>query len=307
MKLLANEEGRPGLNAALNALRAGKPGMDAIVSGVSEVERSLDARSVGYGGWPNLIGVMEFDASVMDGDTLQSGAVGGLQGIVSAVKVARLVMDESPHEILIGDGAQRFALDAGMELEETLYEDSRRTWQQTLAASFSHEQLQAFPDGSLAALPVISTNPELMRDTTVFLSRDVDQSLATASSTSGWAFKHPGRLGDAPICGAGFYADSAVGAVACTHTGEMTIRAATSSSIVNAMRAGASIDDAVQFGIDGLKRLRKGFLGGVVIHAMDAGGAHRVANFRCGEHIRYWLWSDVLSEPQLRDAEIVVE
>ena len=307
MKLLANEEGRPGISVALVALRDGASGIDAMVDGVTAVERSLDARSVGFGGWPNLLGEMEFDASVMDGDTLESGAVGGLKGVVNAVEVARRVKDESPHQILVGEGATRFATDAGLPLEETLYENSRAVWETTLRQRLGSEQMSRFPEGRLADLPVISVNPEHMRDTTVFLSQDANGTLATASSTSGWAFKHPGRLGDAPVCGAGFYADSAVGAVACTHTGEMTIRAATSSSIIGAMRAGATLQEAVAVGVDGLKRLRSGFIGGVVIHALSAAGDHLVTNFHCGEHIRYWLWVPGLAEAELCDADWVVE
>lgn len=307
MKLLANEEGRPGIATATTGLRAGQAGIDAIVAGVSLVERSLDARSVGFGGWPNLLGEMEFDASVMDGDSLDTGAVGALKGIVGAVKVAQLVKDRSPHQILVGSGAQRFALDAGFKLEETLYDDSGRQWRKTLEESLSADQLSAFPDVNLTALPIMAANPEDLRDTTVYLCRDVNQSICSASSTSGWGWKHPGRLGDAPICGAGFYADSKYGAAACTHTGEMTIRANTAGAVVGALKAGKSLQNAVMSAVHDLERLVSGFTGGVVIHAMDANENHLVVNFRCEDQIRYWLWTPEMETAELCDAEIVVE
>lgn len=307
MKLLANEEGRPGIGIAVAALQDQALGLDAIVQGVTAVEYSTDARSVGFGGWPNLLGEMEFDASVMDGDRLESGAVGALQGIVSAVAVARQVMDESPHQILVGEGARRFAVDAGFEPEETLYGDSSRQWRETLRANLSAEQFATFPNVRLAALPVTAADPEQIRDTTVFLCRDRNKTISTASSTSGWAWKHPGRLGDAPICGAGFYADSKHGAAACTHTGEMAIRAGTAHTVVSALKRGASLEAAAKIAIDDLLRLRTGYLGGVVIHMLDARENHLVVNFRCEERIRYWMWHPELEAAQLCDADIVVE
>jgi len=307
LKLLANEEGRPGIAIAVAALQSGASGLDAIVRGVTAVEYSTDARSVGFGGWPNLLGEMEFDASVMDGDRLESGAVGALQGIVSAVAVAREVMEDSPHQVLVGEGARRFAMDAGFELEETLYEDSSRQWRKTLCANLSAEQFAAFPKVRLSELPVMAGNPEQIRDTTVFLCRDRSNTISTASSTSGWAWKHPGRLGDAPICGAGFYADSKYGAAACTHTGEMAIRAVTAHTVVSALKAGASLEASAKMAIDDLARLRSGYLGGVVIHMLDAQDNHLVVNFRCQEQIRYWMWHPELEAAQLFDADIVVE
>jgi len=307
LKLLANEEGRPGIAVAVAALKNQASGLDAIVQGVTAVEYSTEARSVGFGGWPNLLGEMEFDASVMDGDSLDSGAVGALQGVVSAVAVARQVLEQSPHQILVGSGAQRFARDAGFKLEETLYGDSCDQWRETLRATLSDEQFAAFPDTSLSALPVIAANPEQVRDTTVYLCRDHKKTISTASSTSGWGWKHPGRLGDAPICGAGFYADSHYGAAACTHTGEMAIRAGTAHTVVSALKAGAPLEAAAEMAIDDLKRLRSGFLGGVVIHILDAAENHLVVNFRCEEQIRYWIWSPELEAARLCDADVVVE
>jgi len=304
MKLLTNEEGGPGVNEAVAALLSGQSGLDASVAGVSVVERSLDARSVGFGGWPNILGEMEFDASVMDGDNFETGAVGALTGIVSAAAVARLVKDKSPHQLLVGAGARRFALDNEFKVEETLYGDSHEKWIETLEQSLSAEQMKQFPDLNLSDLPTIAVNPEALRDTTVYLCRDEKKTLSTVSSTSGWGWKHPGRLGDAPICGAGFYADSQHGAAACTHTGEMTIRAGTAHTIVTALKIGKSIREGVELAVRDLEKLQSGFLGGVVIHAMDASENHLVASFRCEEIIRYWLWTPEMERAALCEADI---
>ncbi len=307
MKLLVNEEGGPGMQSAIDALKNGQNGLDASVTGISIVERSLDARSVGYGGWPNLLGDMEFDASVMDGDTFETGAVGALKGILSAASVARLVKDKSPHQILVGEGASRFAIDNNFKTEDRLYTDSHSRWQKMLELTLSPAQLQQFPNLNLSELPTDAADPEALRDTTIYLCSDENRTLSTVTSTSGWAWKHPGRLGDAPICGAGFYADSRHGAAACTHTGEMTIRAGTAHTVVTALKAGNTLVDAMHLALQDLAQLKSGFLGGVVIHAMDADANHMVANFRCDEAIRYWLWTPSMEQPELMDAELVYD
>ena len=137
----------------------------------------------------------------------------------------------------------------------------------------------------------------------MFLCRDSTDGIHAATSTSGWAWKYPGRLGDSPIPGAGFYADSRYGAAACTHTGEMTMRCGTSRTIVLAMRLGYSLGDAVKLAVEELSELSSGFLGGVVIHAIDASENHEVVSFRCGEDIKYWLWTSGMPEPELRFAK----
>ena len=142
-----------------------------------------------------------------------------------------------------------------------------------------------------------------MRDTTVWLAADKGRGIHAATSTSGWAWKYPGRLGDSPIPGAGYYADSRYGAAACTHTGEMTMRTSTARTIVLAMKLGYSLGDAVKLAVEELNELAEGFLGGVVIHAVDAHGNHEVTNFRCQGDIKYWLWDESMPEPELRAAK----
>jgi len=302
MLLLANAEAWPGFATSVDRLRAGMPSLDAMVEGIGLVERETKVRSVGHGGWPNMIGRMEFDAGVMDGTTREVGAVGAVPDTLPVSKLALEVMRRLPHVMLTGDGARRFATEIGFPHDETLLEDSRRVWWERLQRELSPEDLARFHDIPLVPLSRTITDPERVRDTTVFLSADPDAGIHAATSTSGWAWKYPGRLGDSPIPGAGFYADSRFGAAACTHTGEMTMRCGTARTIVLALRLGHTLHDAVRLAAEELAELREGFLAGVVIHAVDAHGQHEVVNFRCEGEIRYWLWTDGMAEPELRPA-----
>lgn len=303
MLLVANAEAWPGFPTTVEMLKSGADSLTAMVAGISKVEAEPGVRSVGYGGWPNMLGVMECDAAVMDGTTREIGSVGAVPDTLPVARLAHEVMKRLPHVMLTGEGARRFATETGFSTDAMLMDDSKRVWWERLQKEMTPEQAAAFPDTPLAPLLKTITDPERVRDTTVFLSADSARGIHTATSTSGWAWKYPGRLGDSPIPGAGFYADSRYGAAACTHTGEMTMRCATSRTIVLAMKLGYSLGDAIKLAVDELNELTEGFLGGVVIHAVDAAGNHEVINFRCHGDIRYWLWDDSMPEPELRAAK----
>lgn len=300
--LLANAEAWPGFQTSVDLLRQGGGGIDAMVAGIGLVEREARVRSVGYGGWPNMLGEMEFDAGVMDGATRGVGAVGAVPATLPVAALAREVMLHLPHVMLTGAGARRFATERGFAVDDALHPDSKRVWWERLQREMTPEQLAAFPAIPLAPLSAAITDPERVRDTTVFLARDGAGDLGAVTSTSGWAWKYPGRLGDSPIPGAGYYADSRYGAAACTHTGEMTMRCGTARTIVLALRLGHTLAEAVALAVLELSELDTGFLSGVVIHAMDARGNHQVTNFRCAEQIRYWYWDERMAAPELRDA-----
>jgi len=304
MLLLANKEAWPGFPTSVEMLRDGAISLDAMVAGISKVESEVKVRSVGYGGWPNMLGNMELDAAVMDGNTREVGTVGAVPNTLPVARLAHEVMKRLPHVMLTGDGARRFASEIGFSNDEVLFEDSKRVWWERLEKELSPEDLAKFPNIPLAPLSRAITDPERVRDTTVFLSADPIRGIHAATSTSGWAWKYPGRLGDSPIPGAGFYADSRYGAAACTHTGEMTMRCSTARTVVLAMKLGYSLCDAVKLAVDELNELSAGFLAGVVIHAVDAKGNHEVVNFKCEGEIRYWLWEDTMPEPELRAAKL---
>jgi len=304
--LVTNNEGTVGAPTTARMLAEGAPALDAIEAGIRLIEADPNVRTVGRGGWPNLLGEVELDACLMDGTTLRSGAVGALKGFLHPVSVAREVMRRLPHELLVGDGAARFAREIGAETAENLTEDSRRAWQ----AWFEHEVPAAdrarWAEAPLADLCRHAIDPETGRDTTVFLAQDSRGNICTGTSTSGWAWKYPGRLGDSPIVGAGSYADARYGACACTGAGEMTIRCGTARAVVLYMKKGAAVADAVLEAVDDMRRLKGGLISRVTIHAIDARGSHKVIAVNGSADNKYWLWQKGDPVPRLCPAEPVV-
>lgn len=290
MILVTNNEGTLGVPTTARMLADKAAALDAIEAGIRLIEADPSVRTVGRGGWANLIGEIELDACLMDGTTLRSGAVGALRDFLHPVSVAREVMRRLPHELLVGEGAARFAREVGAEPAENLIEDSRRVWQEWFDTTLTAAQKAAWPNTDLAALCRHAIDPEVGRDTTVFLAQDATGSICSGTSTSGWAWKYPGRLGDSPIVGAGSYADTRYGAAACTGAGEMTIRCGTARAIVLYMKKGASVADAVMEAVDDMRALKGGLISRVTIHAIDTRGNHSVVAVNGPGNNVYWLW-----------------
>ena len=305
MILVTNNEGTYGAPTTALMLGEGSHALDAIEAGIRIIEADPRVRTVGRGGWPNLLGQMELDACMMDGSTLRSGAVGALQGFLHPVSVAREVMRRLPHELLVGEGAAMFAREIGAEQADNLIEDSRRAWQAWFDNEVPAEQKRTWPDTQLAPLCRHAIDPEVGRDTTVFLAHDRAGNVCCGTSTSGWGWKYPGRLGDSPIVGAGSYADTRYGAAACTGAGEMTIRCNTSRSIVLYMKKGASVADAVYEAVEDMRALKGGLISRVTIHAIDARDDHKVVAVNGAGDNKYWLWAGQ-GEPRLLPAEPIV-
>ncbi len=303
--VLSNNEGACGIGASADLLAAGAPTLDALEVGVRLVEADPSVWTVGRGGWPNLLGVVELDASVMDGDTLRSGAVGAITGFLHPVSIARRLLEELPHEFLVGEGAMRFAREIGAERGELLADHARVAWRAWFEESLREDERAAWPATDLRKLCWQSMDPEIGKDTTVFLGLDGRGSIATATSTSGWGWKYPGRLGDSPVIGAGSYADSRYGACACTGVGEMTIRCGTARAVVLYMKMGLTVAQAVDAAVDDMRALKGGLVGRVTIHAIDKAGEHAVVavNGEPGNH--YWLWREGFAAPQRHEARIV--
>jgi L-asparaginase len=291
MILLTNNEGTVGVPTTVQALAAGAGGLDAIEAGIRLIEADPSVRTVGRGGWPNLLGQVELDACLMDGSTLRTGAVGALQGFLHPVSVAREVMRRLPHELLVGDGAARFAREIGADPAENLTADSAAAWQAWFDTDLTPEQRRDWPAVALAPLCRHAIDPEVGRDTTVFLAQDATGAICSGTSTSGWGWKYPGRLGDSPIIGAGSYADTRYGAAACTGAGEMTIRCGTARCVVLYMKQGASVADAVGEAIEDMRAMRGGLLSRVTIHAIDTRGRYRVAAVNGTGAETAWLWT----------------
>jgi isoaspartyl peptidase/L-asparaginase-like protein (Ntn-hydrolase superfamily) len=247
MIIIASSNGDIGIPAAWAILRDGGTALDAVEAATRLVEANPEDHSVGYGGYPNLLGEVELDASIMDGTTRRAGAVGALRGYRHPISVARRVMEELPHVMLAGVGAARFAAEIGMPQEELLTDAAAHAWREGIAGrlpdSYRDDQ-GAIITTLLRRATHLASDPERVAGTVNFIAQDRMGRIASAVSTSGWAWKYPGRLGDSPIIGAGNYADDRYGAAACTGWGELAIRAGTTRSVVLYLKHGATLEDA---------------------------------------------------------------
>jgi len=245
--IIASSNGAIGMRAAWQILQDGGSALDAVEAATRIVEANPDDHTVGYGGYPNLIGEVELDASIMEGTTRRAGAVGGLRGYRHPISVARRVMEELPHVILAGAGADRFAAECGLPREELLTDAAAEAWRAGIEGRLPEEFRDA--QGALVSTLLgratrLATDPERVAGTVNFIAQDRAGQIASAVSTSGWAWKYPGRLGDSPIIGAGNYADDRYGAAACTGWGELAIRAGTAHSVVLYLKQGYALEDA---------------------------------------------------------------
>lgn len=274
MIVVASANGRIGIQAAMDVLKAGGSAIDAVEAGTRLVEDNPEDTSVGYNGYPNLLGQAELDASIMNGRTLETGAVGAIKQYKNPISVARKVMETLPHVLLVGDGADHFAAEMGFEKAEAMYDENIR--------QFREKRLtQDMPADVFADLPnrfdwhewtKLATDPKRTYGTVNFIAKDGNGDICCGVSTSGWAWKYPGRLGDSPIIGAGNYADNRYGAAACTGLGEMAIRASTARSIILYMKMGLSLDEACQTAMIDLNDLGGPYLSMMNFIAIDKEG-----------------------------------
>ncbi|MBM4015063.1 MAG: N(4)-(beta-N-acetylglucosaminyl)-L-asparaginase [Planctomycetes bacterium] len=240
-RCIASGNGLAAVATALAAMRHGQSPVDAAVAGVNLNELDPEDDSVGYGGLPNEEGVVELDAAVMDGPTHRAGAVASLRNIKTPSRVALQVMRRSDHVLLVGEGALRFARAHGFSEENLLTEKSRKLWlhwKETLSAKDDW-----FPPtaAEIAADPVLRDRPT----GTIHLSaRDAQGDLGCTTTTSGLAFKIPGRVGDSPLIGDGLYLDNEVGSAGGTGRGEASILACGAFAVVERMRSGRAPLDA---------------------------------------------------------------
>jgi len=213
---------------AFNLLQQGKRAVDAVQQGVMLTEADPTERSVGYGGRPDRDGNVTLDACIMD-EFANIGAVAALQQIKHPVAVARAVMEQTPHVMLVGQGALDFALAQGFVAENLLTAESEQEWRQWLK------------DANYR--PVVNIENH---DTIGMLALDSHGNLAGVCTPSGMAFKMHGRVGDSPIIGAGLYVDNEVGAATATGHGEEVIRVTGAFLVVELMRQGYSPQQACE-------------------------------------------------------------
>jgi beta-aspartyl-peptidase (threonine type) len=274
MQLIGSSNAGVGMDAAWAILEAGGTALDAVEAAVRLVEDNPADHSVGYGGYPNLLGEVELDASLMDGATLRAGAVGALQGYRYPISVARKVLEELPHVMLVGAGAARFAAELGMTQENLLSPEAEATWRAGLAGQgmIDWAGVPELLAQLLRRAPEITRDPEHTTGTVNVIAQDRDGHIASAVSTSGWAWKYPGRLGDSPIIGAGNYADDRYGAAACTGWGEGAIRVGAARSVVLYLKAGYSLEEACRESFRDMAPLMRGTPNSMHMVAVDRHG-----------------------------------
>jgi len=202
------------VTAAKEILEKGGKGLDAVEAGIHLVESDPEVESVGRGGFLNRNGDLELDAAVMDGSTLKMGVVAGVRGYEHPVSIARAVMEKTKHSIIVGTGAEQFARECGFEeapRERMVTPEAQKIWEEKAAKG---------------------------HDTIGQVALDMNGDMVVATSTSGASMKVPGRVGDSPIIGSGFYVETGVGGAAATGLGEDIMRTCCCFRAVELMRMG---------------------------------------------------------------------
>ena len=245
---------------AFTMITQGADVLDAVIAGVNIVELDPLDDSVGYGGLPNADGVVQLDSSCMHGPKKRAGAVASLEGVRTPSLVAKAVLETTDHHLLVGKGAQDFARNIGFKIEDDLNtENSRRQWlewKRRIDPSHYLDPKKRAEAGHRAALEMLAEG--LIREENLHGTINCDGvnskgEICGVTTTSGLAWKIPGRVGDSPILGAGLYVDGSVGAAGSTGRGEANLYNLCSFLIVEEMRRGAHPKDA---GMEALKRIK---------------------------------------------------
>lgn len=259
---------KDGVTKAASKLAQAQTSKESILEAIMDVEANPLFKSVGYGGLPNEEGVVELDAGYMDGDTLSFGAVASLQGIKHPVLVAESLSHLTANNLLVGQGAQRYALAQGFPLESLETKNAQLLYQQKKA-----EQNQKL-------------NPYDGHDTVGMVCLDQNNQMVAATSTSGLFMKKSGRVGDSPLVGSGYYADSSVGGACATGLGEDMMKGSVSILVVQQMEAGLSPQAACEKVVFALEKKlieRRQQAGDISVIAMNTqgewGAASTIDNF----------------------------
>ena len=235
IRVISSTNGLRGVARAYEMLQRGEDTLDAIIAGVNITELDPEDDSVGLGGLPNEDGVVQLDASCMHGPTRRAGSVGCIEGIATPSLVAKAVMDYTDHIMLVGDGAKKFALEMGFKEQNLLTERSRQNWLRWRARLNGGDFRLDYDDDVAIRFTHGTINMNCV---------NAAGDMSSVTTTSGMAYKVPGRVGDSPIIGAGQYCDQTVGAAGSTGRGEANIKACGAFLTVELMRTGLSPEQA---------------------------------------------------------------
>jgi N4-(beta-N-acetylglucosaminyl)-L-asparaginase len=254
--IISSANGVNALGKGMDILKNGGETLDAVVAAVTIVEDDPNDDSVGYGGLPNEEGVVELDASVMHGPTRRAGSVASVQHIKNVSRLAKTVMERTNHVMLVGDGARRFAVAEGFEEMNLLTEHSRKIWLAYKArTSFNWRPGIDSPEWKAQVARIFDNDPEKIAyaehvikypptGTINCLAVNEKGEVSGTTTTSGLAWKIPGRVGDSPIIGAGLFVDGDVGGAGSTGKGEENIKISGGHTVVEMMRKGMKPADA---------------------------------------------------------------
>lgn len=249
-----------GVETAFKLMTKGDDVLDALIAGVNLCELDPEDTSVGYGGLPNAEGVVQLDSCCMHGPKKRAGGVACLEGVRTPSIVARMVMQMTDHHLIVGSGAQMFARQMGVKIEEDLNtETSRRlwlNWKRRIDPEHFLDPEKRAEAGFLAGLEMVDEgliDPMHFYGTINCDGINAKGEICGVTTTSGLAWKIPGRVGDSPILGAGLYVDGEVGAAGSTGRGEANLYSLASFLIVEQMRQGKHPKDA---GLEALRRIK---------------------------------------------------
>jgi N4-(beta-N-acetylglucosaminyl)-L-asparaginase len=307
--IISSANGLHALDKGMDILKKGGDTLDAVVAAVTVVEDDPNDDSVGYGGLPNEEGEVELDASVMHGPTGRAGAVAGVRRIKNVSRLAKTVMERTNHVMLAGDGARRFGVAQGYEEMSLLTEHSRKIWLAWKASSSFNwrpgvdspewkEHVAAIFDGDkeqIAYAERVIAHPPT--GTIPCMAVNEKGEISATTTTSGLAWKIPGRVGDSPIIGAGCFVDNEVGAAGATGKGEENIKISGGHTIVEMMRKGMSPTDAC---LEAMHRVAKNYKNDkkklktfhLFFYALNKDGVHGSAS----------LWNNAYSKTPARYA-----
>ena len=280
----SNDTARNAMAQAWAILADGGSALDAVERGANVIEVDPEDSGVGYGGLPNEDGVVQLDASCMDGRTYNAGAVASIENIKTPSSVARLVMERTDHVMLVGPGALEFAKSFGFKEEDLLTERARNAWIRWRENRGESDDWG--PPDHLRGRPEIQTGAlggedDFHYGTTNVLAVDANGDVAGITTTSGLSWKIPGRIGDSPIIGAGLYVDNDVGAAGATGRGEDVIKSCASFHIVMRMREGRSpqeaCEDTIEMIVDKYRSVGIDFMPGEKFVAINKDGEYGCA------------------------------
>lgn len=306
--IIGSERSEAGIPAAMDILRRGGSALEAVERGLMICEDNLADHYVGTGGLPNARGIVELDASIMVGSSRAFGAVGAVKNFPNPISIARAVMEKLPqHALLVGEGAEAFADSLGFDRAELLTAEARELWLEQLRSipkeSIEGENTKAMTGDlryRLAAIELVKkfAPHEGPWGTINIIAKDRTGEIVCGVSTSGYPYKHPGRVGDSSVPGAGNYADIRYGAAACTGRGELSLRSGTARTVVENMRHGMSAEDACMDALKEARELPDDFRAELRCLALTADGAHGGAAGMEGS--TYTLMTENSTEPEFR-------